>query len=151
PFSVTLKWSGTVAVARDATHLRERGRLFIMPSVGGPRFVTSMAMIYALLGPALAVPAAQTRAQPCGVVEPDSLAIGWTAPCDEGRWLLDTQKGCRLWDWHPEPEDTATWTGACPGGRKEGRGVVQWYEHGRPIDRFEGAFRRGKRAGLGRY
>ena len=59
--------------------------------------------------------------------------------------------GCRLWDWHPAPEDTATWSGACLSGRKEGHGVVQWYEHGRPIDRFEGVFRRGKREGFGRY
>jgi hypothetical protein len=34
---------------------------------------------------------------------------------------------------------------------KQGRGVVQWYEHGRPIDRFEGVFERGKRVGIGRY
>ena len=34
---------------------------------------------------------------------------------------------------------------------EEGHGVVQWYEHGRPIDRFEGVFRRGKREGFGRY
>src|SRR5262245_30258121 len=76
--------------------------------------------------------AAVERARPCDVVEPDALAISWTAPCDEGRWLFDTQTGCRLWDWHPAPEDTATWTGACPAGRNEGRGVVQWFEHGRP-------------------
>jgi hypothetical protein len=29
--------------------------------------------------------------------------------------------------------------------------VVQWFEHGRPIDRFEGTFRHGKREGFGRY
>jgi MORN repeat len=28
---------------------------------------------------------------------------------------------------------------------------VQWFEHGRPIDRFEGVYRRGKREGFGRY
>ena len=36
-------------------------------------------------------------------------------------------------------------------GRKEGRGIVQWYEHGRPIDRFEGVFLRDKRESFGRY
>lgn len=121
-----------------------------MAIVRGVRLATSVAVICGLLGSAPAVTEGKTPS-PCDVVEPDSLAISWTTPCDEGRWLLDTQSGCRLWDWHPEPEDTATWTGACPAGRKEGRGVVQWYEHGRPIDRFEGVFRRGKREGLGRY
>ena len=28
---------------------------------------------------------------------------------------------------------------------------MQWVEHGRPIDRFEGVYRRGKREGFGRY
>ena len=45
------------------------------------------------------------------------------------------------------PEDTATWSGSCPRGLKEGAGAVQWFEHGRPIDRFEGVFERGRRKG----
>src|SRR4029079_8327904 len=87
----------------------------------------------------------------CPSDEPDSLQISWTQPCDEGDWLLDTQTGCRMWDWHPDPKDRAVWSGACPGGKKEGRGVVQWSEHGQAVDRFEGTFRNGKREGFGRY
>ncbi len=87
----------------------------------------------------------------CPSIEPDSVQISWTEPCEEGNWLLDTQTGCRMWDWHPEPHDRAVWTGACPLGLKEGRGVVQWYEHGQRIDRFEGTYRLGKREGFGRY
>jgi len=87
----------------------------------------------------------------CPSDEPDSLQISWTQPCEEGDWLLDTQTGCRMWDWHPDPKDRAVWSGACPGGKKQGRGVVQWYEHGQPIDRFEGTYRDGKREGFGRY
>ena len=87
----------------------------------------------------------------CPSAEPDSVQISWTAPCEEGNWLLDTQSGCRMWDWHPDPKDRAVWNGTCPGGKKEGRGVVQWSEHGQAVDRFEGAFRNGKREGFGRY
>src|SRR5215213_4483485 len=87
----------------------------------------------------------------CPPEEPDSLQISWTTPCDEGDWLLDTQAGCRMWDWHPDPKDRAVWSGLCPSGKKDGRGVVQWTEHGQPIDRFEGTFRNGKREGFGRY
>jgi len=47
--------------------------------------------------------------------------------------------------------DSSTWAGSCPAGQKEGRGVVQWFEHGHLIDRFEGVYRRGKREGFGRY
>jgi hypothetical protein len=104
-----------------------------------------------LLLPAQASAAADIRTVPCDVAEPDSLQISWTGPCKDGSWDLDPRTGCRLWDWRPDPEDTVTWSGACLSGRKEGRGAVQWYEHGRPIDRFEGVFRRGKREGVGRY
>jgi hypothetical protein len=87
----------------------------------------------------------------CPSQEPDSVQINWSAPCEHGDWLFDTELGCRMWDWHPDPHDHASWTGACPNGLKEGLGVVQWYEHGQPIDRFEGAFRQGRREGIGRY
>jgi hypothetical protein len=104
-----------------------------------------------LLLPVLALAAAEIRAEACYVRQPDSLEINWTAPCQDGSWDLDPQKGCRLWDWRPDPEDTATWSGACRSGLKQGRGIVQWYEHGRATDRFEGTFRAGKRDGFGRY
>ena len=87
----------------------------------------------------------------CPPEEPDSIQISWTQPCDEGDWLLDTQAGCRMWDWHPDPKDRPVWSGTCRAGKKEGRGVVQWFEHGQPIDRFEGTYRAGKREGFGRY
>jgi hypothetical protein len=87
----------------------------------------------------------------CAVDEPDSVEISWETPCETGSWLRDTETGCRMWDWHPDSRDTATWTGACTNGLKEGRGVVQWFEHGLPIDRFQGTYIAGRRDGLGRY
>jgi len=96
-------------------------------------------------------PFAEQGSMTCPVDEPDSVQINWDTPCLDGTWLLDTELGCRMWDWHPAPEDTATWSGACRAGAKVGRGVVQWFEHGRPIDRFEGTFVDGHRRGLGKY
>jgi hypothetical protein len=90
-------------------------------------------------------------AMDCLPEEPDSVQISWDAPCRTGTWLLDTELGCRMWDWHPAPGDDVTWSGACSSDGKVGRGVVQWYEHGRPIDRFEGEFVAGRRQGYGRY
>jgi hypothetical protein len=99
--------------------------------------------------------AQETRTRPVGVdclpIEPDSLQISWNTPCDNGSWLFEPDVGCRMWDWHPAPEDTTTWTGSCKSGTLIGRGVVQWFEHGRPIDRFEGTFVAGRRHGPGRY
>ena len=87
----------------------------------------------------------------CSVDEPDSVQISWDTPCLEGTWLLDTELGCRMWDWHPAPDDTATWSGTCRAGAKVGPGVLQWLEHGQPIDRFEGNYVEGRRQGPGRY
>jgi len=87
----------------------------------------------------------------CFPVAPDSVQISWNTPCDGGSWLFEPGVGCRMWDWHPAPTDSTTWTGACKHGALIGYGVVQWYEHGRPIDRFEGTFVASRRQGPGRY
>jgi hypothetical protein len=100
---------------------------------------------------ALAQQVALAPDSPCPTEEPDTVQISWNQPCEEGNWLLDTQAGCRMWDWHPEQTDRAHWTGGCKAGAKDGKGVVQWFEHGLPIDRFEGAYVAGKREGQGRY
>jgi hypothetical protein len=87
----------------------------------------------------------------CFPVAPDSVQISWSSPCDSGSWLFEPGVGCRMWDWHPALTDTTVWTGSCKHGGLTGYGVVQWYEHGRPIDRFEGTFVAGRRQGPGRY
>src|SRR5215510_5810196 len=65
----------------------------------------------------------------CPADEPDSVQISWVEPCERGNWLYDTELGCRMWDWHPDPHDKVLWSGSCPGGQKEGHGVLQWFEH----------------------
>ena len=115
-----------------------------------PVILTSALLLAA--GPVLAQHVALAPAKPdCPPGEPDSLQISWTQPCDSGTWLLDTESGCRMWDWHPDPQDKATWSGTCQAGVPEGRGEAEWSEHGQPIDRFEGTYRNGKRDGEGHY
>jgi hypothetical protein len=87
----------------------------------------------------------------CATDEPDPVQVSWKAPCEQGNWLFEPGVGCRMWDWHPDKDDKATWTGACRSSLKQGQGVVQWTEHGQPIDRFEGTYRNGRREGAGRY
>src|SRR5262249_51022521 len=120
---------------------------------GGVMRVSSyMAVLLIAALPAAALAQQVALAEPeCPSIEPDSVQISWLAPCEEGNWLLDTQAGCRMGDWHPDKHDRAVWSGACRAGLKEGRGVVQWFEHGQPIDRFEGTYRQGKREGFGHY
>ena len=106
-----------------------------------------------LMGPAVAAQelAAASKGPDCPTEAPDSLQINWTKPCFEDDWVLDTEIGCRMGDWHPDLKDRATWSGTCRDGSKQGQGVVQWYEHGKAIDHFQGTFRNGKREGFGRY
>ena len=87
----------------------------------------------------------------CAPDEPDPVQINWNTPCEVGDWLLEPGVGCRMWDWHPDPQDKASWSGSCRGALKEGRGTVQWTEHGQSVDRFEGTYRNGRREGVGRY
>ena len=116
------------------------------------RFFRLLAPLLLVTGPTFADQLALTPGKPnCPPGEPDSLQISWTAPCDSGTWLLDTEAGCRMWDWHPEPEDQVVWKGACRAGQPDGQGQAQWFEHGRPIDRFVGTYRNGKREGQGEY
>jgi hypothetical protein len=106
-----------------------------------------------VLAAGLAAPDVARAAEPmaCRVEAPDPVQISWEQPCQTDGWLLDTELGCRMWDWHPAPEDGAIWSGACRAGVKSGPGVVQWFEHGEPIDRFEGTFVAGRREGYGKY
>lgn len=115
--------------------------------------ISALFCVIALLsGPGAAQQMAMAPAAPdCPPGEPDSLQISWTAPCDEGNWLLDTAAGCRIWDWHPDPQDQVVWKGACHAGRPDGQGQAQWYEHGQAIDRFAGSYHDGKRQGRGHY
>jgi len=62
-------------------------------------------------------------------------------------WITDSRTGCRVWDQVPQPSETVTWSGACPNGVAEGNGVLQWYESGRPGDRYEGEMHGGKQSG----
>ena len=62
----------------------------------------------------LAMAPGASQAKPdCPPEEPDPVQISWTAPCDNSGWLFDTEAGCRMWDWHPDPGDSVAWTGAC--------------------------------------
>ncbi len=75
-------------------------------------FLTSAFLLAGGMAFAQALPSSSVR-QDCPPGEPDSVQISWNEPCEAGTWLLDTELGCRMWDWHPAPEDKAEWSGAC--------------------------------------
>lgn len=64
-------------------------------------------------------------------------------------WIVDAKTGCEVWDDVPQPNETVTWSGACENSRARGNGVMQWFENGKPGDRYEGEVRDGKLNGHG--
>jgi hypothetical protein len=67
---------------------------------------------------------------------------------DEATWTADAN-GCKVWNLHPKPDETVSWTGACKAGIAEGPGVVQWMEGDAPGTRFEGTLVAGRESGAG--
>jgi MORN repeat len=78
------------------------------------------------------------------------LAAPIAARCAEtGAWILDTGGGCKVWNPHPQPNETIRWTGACPNGMAQGHGAAQWFRGSLPFETDEGEWREGRQSGFG--
>lgn len=64
-------------------------------------------------------------------------------------WIADSKTGCKVWNPSPEARETIRWSGSCEGGYAQGKGTLQFFENGKPGDRFEGEYQAGKRNGHG--
>lgn len=64
-------------------------------------------------------------------------------------WIADSKTGCKVWNPSPQAHETIRWSGGCEGGYARGKGTLQFYENGRPADRYEGEYQAGKRNGHG--
>jgi MORN repeat len=71
------------------------------------------------------------------------------APAATSHWGADAHSGCRVWDPHPQPNQSLTWSGACSNGVAEGRGILQWLKDGVPFERDEGTWLGGRQTGYG--
>ncbi len=64
-------------------------------------------------------------------------------------WIADATTGCKVWDPAPQAGESIRWSGPCKEGLADGEGTLQWFVHGKPGDRYAGAYRHGKRNGYG--
>ena len=48
------------------------------------------------------------------------------------QYTITTNKGCRLNNPSPKPNETVTWTGPCRNGLADGHGTMAWFENGKP-------------------
>ena len=100
--------------------------------------------------PAAAAPAAPEPAAPASPgPAPAQPQAADTEPLPG--WLADERTGCRIWNAAPRASESVTWSGACRANNANGRGVAQWFENGRPTDRYEGDYRDGLEHGTGVY
>lgn len=70
-------------------------------------------------------------------------------PGKPAEWIADAKTGCKVWNPAPQAHETISWSGGCEGGYAQGKGTLQWYENGRPGDRYVGDYQAGKRNGHG--
>ena len=64
-------------------------------------------------------------------------------------WTPDAKTGCRVWNTEPAPNETLSWSGGCVNNMADGRGILQWYDNGKPSDRYEGELKAGRHSGYG--
>jgi len=64
-------------------------------------------------------------------------------------WIADSKTGCKVWNPAPQAHETIRWSGGCQGGYAQGKGTLEWFENGRPGDRYVGEYQGGKRNGHG--
>jgi hypothetical protein len=71
------------------------------------------------------------------------------AQAQAGGWIADTSAGCKIWNPHPQPNESVHWSGACADGFAYGRGAAQWFRNNLPFETDEGEWRTGRQAGYG--
>jgi hypothetical protein len=63
-------------------------------------------------------------------------------------WIAD-KRGCKVANPFPRAGESITWSGECKNGFAHGEGVLQWFLHGKPDDRYDGNLTLGWAEGQG--
>jgi hypothetical protein len=71
------------------------------------------------------------------------------AHAQAGDFVADVKSGCKVWNPHPQPGETAEWSGACVNGLAQGHGILQWLSHNKPSEKDEGEWVEGRQFGRG--
>lgn len=70
--------------------------------------------------------------------------VSASAQAPQPGWIADARTGCKVWADRVEATQTARWTGMCPSGIAEGRGILQWFRNGELNNSIDAEFRDGK-------
>ena len=66
-----------------------------------------------------------------------------------GGFVADAKTGCKIWNPHPQPNETVSWSGACVNGLAQGSGNLQWLNDNKPYEKDEGEWKEGRQSGRG--
>ena len=63
--------------------------------------------------------------------------------------MSSTQRGCKIWNPHPQLDEVVNWSGACVNGLAHGPGSLQWLNNGKPFEKDQGEWSEGRQFGRG--
>jgi len=66
-----------------------------------------------------------------------------------GGFVADPKSGCKVWNPHPQPNETFNWSGGCVKGLAQGPGSLQWLNNGKPYEKDHGEWNEGRQFGRG--
>ncbi|CCE02197.1 hypothetical protein [Bradyrhizobium sp. STM 3809] len=66
-----------------------------------------------------------------------------------GAFVADPGTGCKVWNPHPLPDETASWSGNCVNGLADGTGTLRWLRGGRIFEKDDGGWKAGRQEGRG--
>ena len=66
-----------------------------------------------------------------------------------GGFVADLKSGCKVWNPHPQPNETVNWSGNCVNGLAQGPGSLQWLKNANPYEKDQGEWNGGRQSGRG--
>ena len=77
-----------------------------------------------------------------------SLSAAYGQP-QAGDFVADVKSGCKVWNPHPQSNETVNWSGNCVNGLAQGRGNLQWLNNSKPYEKDQGEWNEGRQSGRG--
>jgi hypothetical protein len=71
------------------------------------------------------------------------------AQSQAGGFVGDVLSGCKVWNPHPQSNETVKWTGECLDGLAQGPGSLQWFNNSKPYEKDQGEWKDGRQSGRG--
>ena len=71
------------------------------------------------------------------------------AQSQAGDFVADANSGCKVWNPHPQSNETVNWSGSCVNGLAQGPGSLQWLNNNKPYEKDQGEWNEGRQSGRG--